>query len=172
MKKILPVFLFFLLTTPVFAQETQTPTPTPAPVDYQLPYPGILPDSPLYFLKPLKDRIVGYLITDPLKKAEFDLLASDKRAAAADALFAKRENALAESTLSKGENYFQLSLSSVSVAKKQGFVISGMLEKLLLSSQKHLEIIKKAEITDRSENLKTTEKRVEEFESSTNMLLK
>lgn len=57
---VLLLFLYFGQLT--FAQEdtaTQTAvqsaiaTPTPVDTDYDLPYPGLLPDSPLYSLKVL-----------------------------------------------------------------------------------------------------------------------
>ena len=48
-------------------------------IDYALPYPGILPGHPLYSVKMLRDRVMGWFITDPLKKAEFYLLLADKR---------------------------------------------------------------------------------------------
>src|SRR3989344_5431146 len=48
-------------------------------VEYNLPYPGLLPDSPFYSLKSLRDKIVSFLISSPLKKAEFNLLQADKR---------------------------------------------------------------------------------------------
>ena len=53
------------------ATETQTE-------EYILPYPGILLDHPLYFLKNLRDQVMEFLISDPTKKAEFSLLQSDK----------------------------------------------------------------------------------------------
>ena len=47
-------------------------------VDYQLPYPGMLPDNPLYFLKVFRDNLTSFFINKPLDKAHFDLLQSDK----------------------------------------------------------------------------------------------
>ena len=89
----------------------QTPVASPSPspiIDYPLPYPGILPDNPLYLMKALRDRVVSIVISDPLKKAQFDLLMADVRLNAAQYLFAKGEEkySLAETTISKGENYF------------------------------------------------------------------
>ena len=58
------------------AAAVMTPTPTP---NYLLPYPGMLPDNPLYMLKAMRDRVINFLIADSQKKAEFYLLQSDKR---------------------------------------------------------------------------------------------
>src|SRR5260221_7243175 len=78
--------LFFVVFPPkvAFAQElmvspTATSSPTPTVVQYDLPYPGILPDNPLYTLKVIRDEVVSFFISDPLKKASFDILQADKR---------------------------------------------------------------------------------------------
>ena len=55
-------------------------------VDYYLPYPGILPDSPMYRLKALRDRVVLMLTWDGQAKAKRQLLYADKRINAAIAL--------------------------------------------------------------------------------------
>src|ERR1700704_2037322 len=83
--------LFIVFTSPIYAasensgqKTTVSPTQavrmydsvTPAPnntsqtVDYTLPYPGLLPDSPLYFLKTFRDRLISFFISSPIKKAD------------------------------------------------------------------------------------------------------
>src|SRR5690242_14285884 len=94
MKKLLWLLpLLFLITIPqlIYAQtpssdtpqpETRQPlaeTPTPVTNDYTMPYPGLLPDSPLYSLKVFRDRVISFFISDPLKRSSFDLLQADKR---------------------------------------------------------------------------------------------
>ena len=64
-------------TTATAPSEVVSPTPTPAE-EYALPYPGVLPDNPLYFLKTLRDRIMEWLVTDPIRKIDFYVLQSDK----------------------------------------------------------------------------------------------
>lgn len=49
-----------------------------AQINYALPYPGILVDHPLFFLKGLRDRIIESMIMEPNKKIEFSLLQADK----------------------------------------------------------------------------------------------
>jgi biotin operon repressor len=153
--------LFISITSaPVNAQEssedvpqvlgatiTATPSPTPVQVDYQLPYAGLLPDSPLYKLKTLRDRVVSFLISDPLKKAEFDLLQADKRLSASLSLqqqnYPKKE--LIGETLSKGENYFAEGIEQLNLAKKQGLDISSMTNRFYQGSLKHEQIIQEME---------------------------
>jgi len=110
--------------------------------NYQLPYPGLLPDNPLYFLKAARDRIIEFLISDPLKKAEFDLLSADKRLAVGVALFDKKKYELSETTISKGENYFEDGIKNLDNAKREGRQIDpSLLVNFDLSTKKHKEIL-------------------------------
>lgn len=110
-------------------------------VEYALPYPGILPDSPLYFLKVVRDNLLGFFISEPLKKAEYSLLMADKRLTSANALIDKKNYPLAITTLSKAENYFDKAIQNAAKAKGEGKDASGILNRLLLASQKHQEVI-------------------------------
>lgn len=142
-------FVFLSTAVIAFAQEksaqdsTASATPTPEVIEYQLPYPGILPDSPLYIFKTARDRIVAFLISDPLKKAEFDLLQGNKRLNAGAILFKKGQDKeeLAQSTISKGENYFESSIQNLQLAKKQGMNTDEMQKKLSLAVLKHKQVI-------------------------------
>lgn len=149
MKKFLVIFiLLFLLASPLFAslafaddQMTNQTVPTPTPVEYQLPYPGLLPDSPLYFLKTLRDRVIDFLVSDPLKKSELDLLLADKRLSSGIALLDKRNASLAESTISKGENYLDEAILQARSAKAQGMDTKSITEQIFMSVKKHEQIL-------------------------------
>lgn len=142
-------------------------------VEYQLPYPGLLPDNPLYFLKALRDAVIDFLISDPLKKADFYLLAADKRLNAGVYLVnTKNKYDLAESTISKGENYFEKAIAKTKEAKTQGMDIEGIKNRLLVSSQKHQEVImdlmtKNSKI---KESFTTLLKRAENYEKQVELL--
>lgn len=188
MKKI--TFLFFILIftslsfAHSFAQEemvlkeamgsSETSTKSRS-VEYTLPYPGILPDNPLYFLKAARDRIVGLLISDPLKKAEFNLLAADKRLNSGIFLFKKGKDkySLAISTVSKGENYFEEAIAKVREAKQQGMDTNDILRRLSDSSYKHQEAIKSFEKTagqDFKKDIVSLQKRTEDFKKQVDSL--
>ncbi len=108
---------------------------------YTLPYPGLLPDNPLYFLKIIRDRITEFATRDNLKKAEFYLLTSDKRIAMATALAKKGRDKLAVDTFTKGEKYFFNIPRLVAESKKQGVSApSGFIDTLKLSNAKHHEV--------------------------------
>lgn len=113
------------------------------PIEYTLSYPGMLPDSPLYILKVVRDKIISLLISDPLKKAEFDLLQADKRLQAGVYLVDKDKSktSLAISTISKGQNYFEEAISKAQEAKNQGKDANGMLERLITAAKKHQEVL-------------------------------
>jgi len=141
------IFLVFLGTSKSFAQDKATSSSITTNIEYALPYPGILPDNPLYFMKALRDRVVSFFISDVLKKAEFNLLMADVRLNAAQYLFAKGESkySLAETTISKGENYFYNSLIKLNEAKQQGIFVNDLASKLIVASQKHQQVIKELE---------------------------
>jgi len=111
-------------------------------ISYQFPAAGtVLPDSPLWPLKALRDK-VWYLITpSPLKKAELALLFSDKRLVAAQTLLKEGKPDIAVSTLTKGEKYLEIAASEEKIAKNQGNDTSAFLTKLATASLKHREII-------------------------------
>lgn len=149
---------------------------SPTPVEYQLPYPGLLPDNPLYFLKVARDRIIGFLISDPLKKAEFNLLTADKRLNAGVYLFNSRQGKedLVLSTISKGENYFEESIIKAREAKKQGMDTVNILRRLSLSAKKHQEVLKELEAKspkNKKQGFILLEKRVEDFEKTIDELI-
>jgi len=137
-------FLIFLLSFSFFssktfaAMENLSASSSSSPeINYELPYPGLLPDSPLYIFRVIRDRVVGFLISDPLKKAEFDLLQADKRLNAGIYLFNQGKTALSFSTVSKAENYFEEALGQVGQAKKQGKDIKDIEGRLRNALNKH-----------------------------------
>lgn len=147
MKKLILIILFisfFIVGVPgVFAEENATESGSMATqsskIEYNLVYPGMLPDNPLYFLKTMRDRAVSILISDKLKRAEFDLLASDKRLVAASLLAGKNKDALAVTTLSKSNNYMDQAITSLASAKKAGQNIDSFLHNVENSIKKHQE---------------------------------
>jgi hypothetical protein len=147
MKFILKFFfiliLFFAVLNfpiPAFAQNATSEAKF-INVSYDLPFPGILPDNPLYFLKALRDNLMKYLIADPLKKAEYDLLMADKRLVSAESLVDKGNYQLAITTLSKSGNYFDEAIQLAAKAKREKENPSDILNRLFIASQKHQLVI-------------------------------
>lgn len=120
----------------VFAEEIGSESARPRS-EYTLAYSGILPDNPLYFLKAARDRITAFFISKPLKKAEFNLLQSDKRVEASYRLSEKGKSSLSESTFSKAENYFSESIGKTEDAKAQGINVVDFSSKLSEAEEKY-----------------------------------
>ncbi len=130
----LVILIFFTVTnTKSYAQEKVVETDTPIGIDvtatessamqgkvnYEFPYPGMLPDNPFYFLKVIRDGVVKLLINDSMKRARFSLLNSEKRMYAGKLLVDKGKDGLALSTISKGNNYLDEALAAAKNYKRQ-----------------------------------------------------
>mgnify|MGYP000226896048 CR=1 FL=1 len=143
MKKLLFLIISFLILffPQVSLSQNATSSSLIKHVDYELPYPGILPDSPLYFLKAIRDNILAAFVSDPVKKSEYNLLMADKRLASSKLLVDYKKYDLAITTLSKSGNYFDKAIQQAAEIKRQGKNADATLDKLLIASQKHQEVI-------------------------------
>lgn len=111
-------------------------------VNYYLAYPGrVLPDSPLWPLKALRDRIWLFITTDKQRVAEIKLLFADKRLGASLILFKKGKASLGHSTLTKAEKYLEEACLLEEEVRKGGVDTSEFLFRLSLASLKHYELI-------------------------------
>lgn len=178
MKYFFAIFIFFALlanfSSFVSAQGSTTAAELKAVEEYTLPYSGILPDSPLYFLKVTRDRIISLLISDNLKKAEFNLLQADKRLGGGIGLVEKGNFTLAEPTFSKGLNYLEEAVVKLEDAKKEGKDVKGLVEKMSLSLKKHTEVfekLKKGKGKEFGDSLGTNLERVGQYEKRVNSLM-
>lgn len=109
--------------------------------EYVLPYPGILPGNPLYNLKMVRDRVLGFLVADKVKRADFYLLQSDKRMAAGEALIKNNKHLLAERTMSRAVKYYEQSVKSLLELKINTDESRDLKNRLLLAGEKHQEIL-------------------------------
>lgn len=148
MKKILLsfaiIFLFTLGVLPVkssFAEEEASPTEPAAAkkIKYDLAYPGMLPDNPLYKLKVLRDKVIGFMISDPNKKIDFYLTQVDKGILASAMLIDKNNVELAEVTALKAEHNF--TLLAYELGKLDQKPNNEFFNKLKTASLKHQEIL-------------------------------
>lgn len=177
---ILSILTFFIaLYIPLviaYAQETTSTASnsglvqvtTPTPIDYQLPYPGMLPDNPLYFLKAIRDAITAFFLSKPLDKAAFDLQQSDKNIQASYLLLTQQQGkaALSLQTFSQGQDDFDQALTQAASAKKQGYSTKDLAVKLSAANQKHeqiLEAIAKSGQQNDSQVLTTERGRIQIF---------
>lgn len=110
-------------------------------IEYALAYPGILPDSPIYFLKVARDQTMLWLIRDSRQKAFYLLLLSDKRLAAGESLIDKNEKNIGAMSVVTGERYFGQAVDQAVVAKKSGADTNDLFAKLTVAAAKHTEVI-------------------------------
>lgn len=101
-------------------EETKTvATQSAVKIEYYLPYPGILPDSPLYLFKAARDRVWLWLTWDSEKKAQAELLLADKRIGAAKALIEGGKANLGVGVATKGEKYLEQAVKRTVSLNKQ-----------------------------------------------------
>lgn len=132
--------LMFLYTQSAGAQDDQlTPQPTPTPIRYDLAFPGILPDHPLYKLKVLRDKISLRFIDSSQQKVTFYLLQADKGILATAMLVDKGNYPLAAATLLKAEHNMTMLVGELYRFDRPP--ATELLEKLKTASLKHLEVI-------------------------------
>src|SRR3990167_8950559 len=131
MKKVLILFFFAItvfVSPEITLAQTQEPINESVIIDYDLAFPGILPDHPLYKLKILRDKISAGLISDPLKKINFYLLQTDKGILATAMLVDKNKTDLASETALKAEhNYTLLTYQLYRLSRKPDEAVFGRL---------------------------------------------
>lgn len=111
-------------------------------IDYDLPFPGrVLPDSPLWPLKALRDRIWLWITTNPGRKAELKLLFADKRVAMSKILFERDKPEIGYSTLTKAEKYLEEAGVQEKENRKKGMDTSEFLERIAKASLKHAQVM-------------------------------
>ncbi len=109
-------------------------------VKYDLAFPGMLPDSPFYKIKVLRDRYVADFISDPVKKSEFYLRQTDKGILAAAMLVDKNNIALARETALKAEH--NMTLLTYELYRLTGKQDEAFFLRLKTASAKHQEVLR------------------------------
>jgi hypothetical protein len=110
-------------------------------IDYYLPYPGLLPDHPLYWLKMVRDRVMLWLTQEPKARAQRLLLYADKRIHAALFLAEGNKPDLAVTTAMKAEQYLQQVYEQVEKLRQDGVDVSDLWLKLMTATAKHEEVL-------------------------------
>ncbi len=160
-----PVSVFALTPSPTSVitkeatEETRVPTAAivQAQSTYALPYPGILPDHPLFFLKQVRDAIVERLISDPLRKAEFFAVQSDKAVNTAIFMMGKKNTPLVITALIQAGEYRLKALQQLQIATEAGKDTQPVVEKMRQAIVKHQETIAELQLQAGTEAGKFTE---------------
>ncbi len=108
---------------------------------YYLPYPGILPDHPLYFFKMIRDRIVEWLTLSPESKADLFVYYADKRFGAGMALVEGNKIDLGISSYLKAVRYQGRAIEILNKLKSEGKDVGGVSNKIEQESTKFSQVI-------------------------------
>ncbi len=141
------LLLSFFIVVPAFfyvitASYSQQITLSEKKVIYELPYAGILPDNPLYFLKQVRDVVLEFTTRDQMKKSEMLLLSSDKKVHMAQLLSKKGKSKLVIDVLDNAEKQFMKIPKLVKSSKSQGVgPKEGFVYRLKLANVKHREVM-------------------------------
>lgn len=144
---IIPVIvcIFFLnFVTTSFAVEKDSSIRAPqTTVQYDLSYPGLLPDHPFYVLKQVRDNMMTLLIGKPLDRSAFMLLQSDKQVSTAKLLVDQKKdvNMIKDSCISS-QKLFEDAIDDAQSAKQEGFATGDLITQLRMASKKHYEIMR------------------------------
>jgi len=115
-------------------------------IDYYFAHPGsVLPNHPLWPVKALRDKIWLFVTTDPIKKAELNLLFADKRLGSAKILFEKDNPELGYTTLTKSQKYFEKACRIEQNSREAGLNTDELIRRLTLAALKHRQAIKQIE---------------------------
>jgi len=117
----------------VFAQTT----------DADLPSPGLLPDSPIYFLKPLSEKVRGIFIFGEDSKALYALKLADKRLSEAKALSDKGEDGLAADIAEQAGKENENAQEHLAKAESEGKDVTAVVERLAANSARQQAVLEK-----------------------------
>ena len=133
MKKIILItilsFLSLSFGIQVSAQETD------------LPSPGLLPDSPFYFLEIIAEEIVTFFTFGDLKKAERYATLAAERLAEVQAVVEKGKPEFAEKTLARYEMQLENSMARAEKARNKGQNVEEIMTRVGKATSKHLEVL-------------------------------
>lgn len=126
-------------------EESFSPAVSPAAttnIDYALPYAGILPDHPLYYIKSWRDQILLWITRDPIKKSQLYLILADKQLVMGRQLLEKREITLSNDALILGEHHLLSSIVTlINQRGNRNELPPGYSDKIELSTKKHEEVL-------------------------------
>lgn len=111
-------------------------------IDYYLPYPGrVLPDSPFWGIKALRDKLWLLVTTNATRRVELKLLFADKRLGSSQILFQQGRVESALSSLTKAEKYLEEASLDEERLRKEEYDTTELLYRLSNASLKHYQVM-------------------------------
>lgn len=130
------------MPSPVISGEVLGTMTVKKKVDYLLPYPGMLLDSPLYVLKQLRDIILERLIVDPIRKGEFYILQADKFVNMAVYLASQGKMPAVGKAVTLAEKNITVAVNSLVALKGNGLAIPARVtDRLENALAKYIEVL-------------------------------
>jgi hypothetical protein len=111
--------------------------------DSDLPSPGILPDSPFYFLKAWKEAIQNFFTFGAENKAKQFLHLADVRLAEYQKMIEKGKTDIAQKTLDKYQKQLDHALQKIEELKNKGEDTTGISQKAEDTVNKHIEVLQR-----------------------------
>jgi len=111
--------------------------------DSNLPSPGILPDSPFYFLKIWKEAIQNFFTFGAENKAKQYLHLADVRLAEYQKMTEKGKTEIAQKTLDKYEKQLNHALQKIEELKQKGEDTKSISQKAEDTINKHIEVLER-----------------------------
>lgn len=143
-------FFIFLIVATFFsfnlqknnAQETTSKiNPNAEIIQYNLNFPGILPDNFLYKLKIFRDRVLLAMTSDTTSRINLLLKSADKGILASAMLVDKQSWKLAKETALKAEH--NITLLTQEIYNLNEPIDQVLIKKLITASKKHQEVLTK-----------------------------
>lgn len=106
-----------------------------------LPEPGMLPDSPFYFLKSFFEEIGVFLTFNQTNKTERLLRLAETRLAEANVLAEKGKSELAEKSIHRHQERINQALDRVEQAKAKGMNVDDVLTRVSEATNRHQEVL-------------------------------
>lgn len=110
-------------------------------VGYYFPSPGIMPDSPFWAVKAIRDKIWLAATIPSQKRARLLLLFADKRVVMSEDLMKTHESSLSVATAEKAEQYLEDSYNVALKAEYHGEDTTELLTTIAKSSLRHRETL-------------------------------
>lgn len=122
-------------------------------VHYYLPYPGILPDHPLYWVKMLRDKVREMVTSSQSGKVDLWMSMADKRLGAAKALIEGNKVELGTQTAAKSTAYLRQAVSGLEQLKSEGTNVGERANNMERETLKHAQILDELSLVSMSEEV-------------------
>ncbi len=136
MKKVVALIIFLFAVSYAAALPVRADFGTGS-AQYDLPYPGVLPDSPLWPVKDLRDRLIGLFIFDPVAKGHYEVRLADKKLAMAQVLINSGQKELGEKALTWAADGYNRAVDKVEEAKLKKLKYETLISRLSLFASKY-----------------------------------